>query len=106
MLVALGIDFSGHKRVLGLEQGASENQTVCDGLLADLAKRGFHFDQPCLYVIDGGKALRGAVRKYGGSQASVQRCQLHKRRNVCGHLAEEAEAEWDGRLAEAYALPS
>jgi transposase-like protein len=102
MLVALGIDRTGHKMVLGLHQGASENQEVCDGLLADLSERGLDFQQPMLAVVDGSKALRAALRKYNGDGGFVQRCQLHKRRNVCGHFADEKAAHWDRKLAQAY----
>ena len=102
MLVALGIDRTGHKMVLGLHQGASENQEVCDALLADLSERGLNFQQPMLAVVDGSKALRAALRKYSGDRALVQRCQLHKRRNVCGHFADEKAPPWDRKLAQAH----
>jgi transposase-like protein len=102
MLVALGIDRVGHKMVLGLHQGAGENQKVCDALLADLSERGLDFLQPMLAVIDGSKALRAALRKYRGDRGFAQRCQLHKRRNVCGHFADENAAHWDRKLAQAY----
>ena len=102
ILVALGIDRVGHKMVLGLHQGASENQKVCDALLADLSERGLDFLQPMLAVIDGSKALRAALRKYSGDCGFVRRCQLHKRRNVCGHFADENAAPWDRKLAQAY----
>jgi len=105
MLTALGIDTSGRKRVLGLHQGASENQKVCDALLADLAGRGLDFQQSMLAVIDGSKALRAALRKYCGEGGWVQRCQIHKRRNVCGHFAEEQVGHWDRKLAQAYNQP-
>jgi transposase-like protein len=101
MLVALGIDRAGHKMVLGLHQGASENQKVCDALLADLSERGLDFQDPMLAVIDGSKALRAALRKYSGDLGLVQRCQLHKRRNVCGHFSDEKAAHWDRKLAQA-----
>ena len=55
-----------------------------------------------LAVIDGSKALRAALRKYSSDRDLVQRCQLHKRRNVCGHFADEKAAHWDGKLAHAY----
>ena len=87
-VTALGIDFTGRKMILGFHQGASENQQVCDALLADLAGRGLDFSQPRLNIIDGGKGLRAGVRKYCGDAGLVQRCQLHKRRNVCGHFAD------------------
>lgn len=105
MLTALGVDTSGHKMVLGLHQGASENQKVCDALLVNLAERGLDFEQSMLAVIDGSKALRGALRKYCGEDGWVQRCQIHKRRNVCGHFAEDHVGHWDRKLAQAYDQP-
>jgi len=105
MLVALGIDRTGRKIILGLHQGASENQKVCDALPADLAGRGLDFQQPMLAVIDGSKALRAAWRKYGGECSFVERCQVHKRRNVCGHFAATNAGYWDRKLALAYNQP-
>ena len=87
LVTALGIDFTGRKMILGFHQGASENQQVCEALLADLAGRGFDFRQPHLDILDGGKGIRAALRKHCGDAGLVQRCQLHKRRNVCGHFA-------------------
>lgn len=104
-MTALGIDRTGRKTIIGLHQGASENQKVCEALLADLAQRGLNFQQPMLVVIDGGKALRGAVRKYWGDRGLVHRCQLHKRRNVGGHFCEESAWSWDRKLAQAYEEP-
>jgi putative transposase len=102
MLVALGIDRTGHKTVLGLHQGAGQNRQVWDALLADLSERGLDFQQPMLAVIDGSKPLIGALRKYNGDSGFLQRCQFHKRRNVCGHFVDENAAHWDRKLAQAY----
>jgi transposase-like protein len=82
MIVALGIGVDGRKTVLGLREGATENATVVSELLGDLAGRGLDFSVPRLYVLDGGKALAAAVRRHAGEAAFLQRCQLHKRRNV------------------------
>lgn len=105
MLVALGIDKMGRKRILGFHQGASENQRVCEALLGNLAERGLDFQQPMLAVIDGGKALRAALRKYGGERALVQRCQFHKRQNVCGHFGAPEADHWNRKLLTAYDQP-
>jgi putative transposase len=91
MLVALGIDAQGAKHVLGLHEGATENATSTKALLADLSERGLDTRRSMLVVIDGSKALRAAVRDVFGSRALVQRCQVHKVRNVVDHLP-EAEA--------------
>ena len=58
-------------------------------LLGDLMNRGLDFTVLRLYVLDGGKALHAAVRKYAGESAPIQRCQVHKRRNVLDHLTDE-----------------
>lgn len=91
MLVAIGIDRDGAKHVLGLHEGATENATASKALLADLRERGLDTQRSMLVVIDGSKALREAVRDVFGSRALVQRCQVHKGRNVVDHLP-EAEA--------------
>ncbi len=89
MIVALGVNVDGRKTVLGLREGATENAAVVSELLGDLAGRGLDFSVPRLYVLDGGKALAAAVRRHAGEAAMLQRCQVHKRRNVVDHLPEE-----------------
>ena len=106
LVTALGIDEMGRKTVLGFHQGASENQAACDGLFSDLAGRGLDFRQMHLNIIDGSKALRSGVRKYCGESSPILRCQLHKRRNIVGHFADEEQSGWDRRLANAYDLRS
>src|SRR6266700_7155323 len=106
LVTALGIDETGRKTILGFHQGASENQAAGDGLLSDLADRGLNFRQFHLNIIDGSKALRAGVRKYCGEASLLLRCQLHKRRNIVGHFAEEEQPAWDRRLANAYDLRS
>jgi len=106
LVTALGIDETGRKTILGFHQGASENQAAGDGLLSDLADRGLNFRQFHLNIIDGSKALRAGVRKYCGEASPLLRCQLHKRRNIVGHFAEEEQPGWDRRLANAYDLRS
>lgn len=88
VLVAMGVSSSGLKHVLGLREGASENTAVATALLEDLAARGLTPDRPRLFVLDGSKALRAAVRAVYGD-APVQRCRLHKVRNVCDQLPED-----------------
>src|SRR5436309_10869983 len=89
MVAALGIAQDGRKTILGLRQGATENATVVGELLGELMNRGLEFTEPRLYVLDGGRALTAAVRKYAGESAVIQRCQVHKRRNVLDHLTDE-----------------
>ena len=88
LVVAIGIDRFGHKIVLGLRQGATENAAVVGELLEELAERGLDFTQPRLYVVDGSKAIRRAIVDHAGDAAFFQRCQVHKIRNVCEHLPE------------------
>jgi putative transposase len=104
MVAALGIAQNGQKTILGIRQGATENATVVGELLGDLVSRGLDFSQPLLYVLDGGKALTAAVKKHAGEDAAIQRCQVHKRRNVLDHLAEEHKPTVAQRLNAAYAL--
>ena len=103
-VVALGICKDGRKTVLGLRQGATENATVAGELCADLEQRGLDFQIARLYVLDGAKALYTAVRKRAGDAALIQRCQLHKRRNVLGHLPDEHQPFIEQKLIAAWAM--
>jgi putative transposase len=103
MVAALGIAQDGRKMILGIRQGATENATVVGELLGDLLNRGLDFLEPRLYVLDGGKALTTAVKKYAGESAAIQRCQVHKRRNVLDHLTDEQKPGVAKRLNAAYA---
>lgn len=104
LVVALGVEKSGPKHVLGLWQGATENTTVVKSLLEDLVARGLKQDRRYLFVIDGAKALRAAIQKVFGERAEVQRCQIHKRRNVKDHLSKIAQGDYDRRIRNAYAM--
>jgi len=104
MVAALGIGQDGRKTILGIRQGATENATVVGELLGDLVSRGLDFSAPRLYVLDGGKALTAAVKKYAGESPAIQRCQVHKRRNVLDHLNDEQKPGVAKRLNAAYAL--
>ena len=104
MVVALGISQDGKKTILGIRQGATENATVVGELLGDLMNRGLDFSEPRLYVLDGGKALHTAVKKYAGQSAPIQRCQVHKRRNVLDHLTDEQKPSVAKKLNAAYGL--
>ncbi len=104
VVVALGLEISGGKHVLGLWQGATENTTVAKALLEDLVARGLPQDRRYLFVIDGAKALRAAIERVFGERAAVQRCQWHKRENVKDHLGKDAQGDYVRRLRNAYAL--
>ena len=92
-MVALGIDKMGAKHPLGLWEGATENATVCQGLLTNLGRRGLRTDRSLLVIVDGAKALDTAVTQTFGRAALVQRCQVHKDRNILEHLP-EAQRPW------------
>src|SRR5690349_6686212 len=104
IVVALGIGCEGRKTVLGLREGATENASVLGALLSDLLERGLDFSTPRLYVLDGSKALHTAVRRHAGEAAFIQRCQVHKKRNVVDHLPEEHKADVRRKLQNAYAM--
>jgi transposase-like protein len=104
MVAVLGISQDGRKTILGIRQGATENATVVGELLGDLANRGLDFSEPRLYLLDGGKALSGAVKKYAGESAAIQRCQVHKRRNVLDHLTDEQKPLVAKKLNAAYGM--
>ncbi len=104
LVVALGIDSGGKKHVLGLWQGATENTAVVKDLLEDLVTRGLASERRYVFVIDGAKALRAAIERVFGERAEVQRCQLHKRRNVAEYLPKGVQADYDRRIRNAYAM--
>src|ERR1700730_14061275 len=92
------------KHVLGVWQGATENTTVVKGLLEDLVDRGLDVKRRYLVVMDGSKALRAGVERVFGDQVEVQRCQIHKRRNVKEYLPESCQKDYDRRMRNAYAM--
>ena len=105
VLVALAITADGTKKPVGLWDGSTENKTVVRALLADLVDRGLRFDDGLLVVLDGAKALSAAVREVFGDKALIQRCTLHKRRNIADHLPDN-QKEWvDAKLVKAFGHP-
>jgi transposase-like protein len=103
-VVALGISTEGHKIPLGLWEGSTENATLARTLLADLIDRGLDPEQAILFVIDGGKALRKAIRDVFGEHALVHRCHRHKERNVCDLLPERDRDQVRARIRAAWSL--
>lgn len=104
-VVALIVTADGTKVPVGLRLGDTENRTVVTALLADLVDRGLDYSAGLLVVIDGAKALAAGVRSVFGDLALIQRCQIHKRRNVKGHLPNKARDDVDARLRGAFADP-
>ena len=106
VVIAAGIDADGRKHVLGFWEGSTENTEVCVALVSDLVERGLDSQKSTLFVIDGGKALRKAIALVFGQRAIVQRCQIHKMRNVAGHLPKELVPSVRQTMREAYASAS
>ncbi len=103
IVVALVICADGTKVPVGLRLGDTENSVVVKDLLADLVDRGLRFEHGILAVLDGSKALRKGVAKVFGTKAIVQRCTLHKRRNVIDYLPVARRKAMDKRLAKIFA---
>jgi len=106
VLVAVGVDTEGNKHVLGLAEGASENQVVVRGLLEDLVARGVKPDRRYLFVIDGSKALRAGIEAVFGQEQAVQRCRQHKIENVVSYLSEELKDQVKVVMRAAFRLPA
>jgi putative transposase len=102
VVVALGVTKDGTKEPLGVWCGSTENHTVATALLQNLIERGLRVEAPVLFVIDGGKGLRKALSDVFGDRAIVQRCQVHKARNVRDHLPQERRAYVRRQMRDAY----
>ena len=103
-VVALGVSTEGVKVPLGLWEGSTENATLARSLLADLVDRGLDPGQAILFVLDGGKALRRAIKDVFGERALVHRCHRHKERNVLDLLPERDRPKVLARIRGAWAL--
>lgn len=101
VLIALGVTDDGTKVPLALRCGAKENKVAAEGLVKSLTDRGLRVDAPILFVIDGGAAIRRALGAFG-THAIVQRCQVHKMRNVCDELPKERQAHVRRQMRDAY----
>jgi len=104
VISAVGVERSGHKHVLGIQQGATENAAAVEDLLEQLVARGIDPKAKRFFVIDGAKALRAAINQVFGSQHPVQRCRNHKMRNVCDRLPEEQKAQVKAAMRASYKL--
>jgi transposase-like protein len=102
LVVGLGVTSDGCKEILGIRQGASENKAVVVEVLEDLVARGLSTTQATLFVIDGGRALVSGIKSVFGKYAVIQRCQVHKRRNIQAHVPEKHWPEVKSRLDRAY----
>ncbi len=106
VLAAVGVDAQGNKHVLGIAEGASENQVVAQGLLERLVQQGVNPKRRYLFVIDGSKALRAAIDTVFGAANPVQRCRHHKIENVMGYLPEHLKDQVKAVLRAAFRLPA
>jgi transposase-like protein len=106
MILALGVLENGEKRILGFAQTDTENERVVSGFLRGLLARGLDRSKGLLFVIDGSKGLRAAIREVFKDFAVVQRCQWHKRENVVSYLPKTEQASWRRRLQHAYERPT
>ena len=104
ILSAVGVDARGRKQVLGIQEGATENSAAVGSLLNSLAHRGLEKDLPILFVLDGAKALSKAVKDLFPN-AAIQRCRVHKMRNVLEHLPLAKRRYFKAKLNLAYRLP-
>jgi len=100
-VVALGIGIDGVKHPLALVEGSTENATLVTGLLVDLRERGLDVTRPMLVCLDGSKALRKAVLDVL-ERPVIQRCQLHKVRNVKDHLPQRLRSTVGRKMTDAY----
>jgi len=106
MVVAMGVNASGDKRILGFVETHTENEKVLSAFLRSLLERGLDLSSGLLVVIDGGKGLRAAVRQVFQKRALVQRCVWHKRENVLSYLPKSEQASWRRRLQRAWERPT
>ena len=106
VIVVLGLTRTGEKTPLGLRLGSTENAVLCTELLQDLLGRGLTLSERVLCVLDGGKGLRKAVQDVFGTAAVVQRCQVHKGRNLVALLPRARQAYVRAMLRRAYRASS
>src|SRR6516225_7579968 len=104
LVAAIGIDGKGEKHPLALLEGATENSAVVQALIDNLIERGLDPAVPRLFVIDGSKALAKAIRRSFGSHTPIQRCQVHKARNITERLPKALHATVRRALRQAWEL--
>lgn len=104
LLAAVGIDGDGVKHPLGVLEGATENAAVVQALLDNLVERGLDPKVCRLFIIDGSKALRKAIRRTFGKHTPIQRCQVHKGRNILERLPKHLHASVRRTLRQAWEL--
>lgn len=106
VILALGVTTDGTKVALGLWSGSTENAVVATALVQNLVDRNLHVQDRVLFVVDGGKGILKALRDVFGDRAVIQRCQLHKMRNVTDHLDKARRPYVLRQMREAYKAKS
>jgi putative transposase len=104
LVAAIGIDGAGNKRPLALVEGATENAASVQALIDNLIERGLDPTVPRLFIVDGAKALSKAIRASFGKEAAIQRCQIHKARNIMDRLPKNLHASTRRVLRQAWEL--
>lgn len=102
IIIAIGVAITGEKQVLGFRQGSTENKSVVSGLLTDLKERGLNGEEGLLFLLDGSKALKSAVVEHYEGQCFIQRCRVHKKRNVLDHVPKGQQMMINQLLSAAY----
>jgi transposase-like protein len=104
LVAALGVDGKGDKHPLGIVEGATENATTVQALIDNLIERGLDPGVPRLFIIDGSKALSKAIRRTFGRNTAIQRCQIHKARNILERLPKSMHASVRSVLRQAWEM--
>src|SRR6202045_4023591 len=104
LVAAIGVDANGDKHPLGLVEGATENAATVQALIDNLVERGLDPALPRLFIIDGSKALSKAIRAAFGRDVAIQRCQIHKARNIMDRLPKSMHAQVTRVLRQAWEL--
>ncbi len=102
LVAAIGVDGAGDKQVLGIAEGATENAATVQALIDNLIARGLDPEIPRLFIVDGSRALSKAIRNTFGIAAAIQRCQVHKGRNITERLDEHLHAGVKKALRQAW----
>jgi transposase-like protein len=103
-IVALGIDLGGHKMALGFWEGETENREICDELFRELERRGLKLSAKTLFIVDGGKGVISALNARYKGDLLLQRCGIHKIRNITRHLPKSYRGEVTRRFQVIYGL--
>src|SRR3989338_4369254 len=106
MVVAVGVNLSGEKVILGFVETSSENHRVIRQFLQRLKQRGLRTEEEILFVMDGSKGIRKAVAEEFPETEFVQRCTWHKREDVMSYLSKSDQAHYRALLQAAYEEPS